>query len=136
MRKYPPAGLLFRKVSKPYYVPEYDFTLEIGTPIWIPVYSIQHDPENYPNPEMFDPDRFTPDKVKLRNPLEFLSFGDGPRNCIGARFGMMQTKVGLVMLLRHFKFTTCDETTVPLEISHTEFILAPKGGVTLRIGKI
>lgn len=76
------------------------------------------------------------EEVKKRNPLTFLAFGDGPRNCIGLRFGMMQTRVGLVMLLRNFKFTICDQTTVPMKISQTEFILSPEGGVTLRFSKI
>lgn len=45
--------------------------------VWIPTHAIQHDPENYPNPDKFDPDRFTAEEVRKRNPLLFLSFGDG-----------------------------------------------------------
>lgn len=83
MRKYPPLGIMFRRVTKDYYVPEYDFTMKRGTLIWIPAYAIQHDPDNYPNPEVYDPDRFTSEQVNARNSVAFLPFGDGPRNCIG-----------------------------------------------------
>lgn len=88
------------------------------------------DPEFYPNPEVFDPDRFTAEAVRQRNPLTFLPFGDGPRNCIGLRFGMMQVRIGLVTLLRNFQFSINAERTLhPLRLSKKDFILTPEGGV-------
>lgn len=47
----------------------------------ISVYGIQRDPEYYPDPEKFDPDRFN-EGVHI-NPYTYLPFGEGPRNCIG-----------------------------------------------------
>ena len=58
-------------------------TIPKGTKIWIPVYAIQRDPKNYPDPEIFDPERFDDEAEKSRHPMLFLPFGDGPRNCIG-----------------------------------------------------
>ena len=46
---------------------------------------IQHDPEYYPNPEKFDPERFSEANKSKRRPCTFLPFGDGPRNCIGMK---------------------------------------------------
>ena len=54
-----------------------------GTMIWVPVYGMHHDPDIYPNPEKFDPERFNEDAVFARHPMHYLPFGDGPRNCIG-----------------------------------------------------
>lgn len=48
----------------------------------IPVWSIHHDWKNYPNPEIFDPERFNGDEKQSR-PGVFLPFGDGPRYCLG-----------------------------------------------------
>lgn len=59
----------------------------------------------------------------------------GPRNCIGIRFGMMQTKIGLVTLLRNFEFSICDKTT-PITFIPNSFILSPKGGVYLKVKSI
>lgn len=54
-----------------------------GTRVMIPVYSIHHDPEIYPKPEIFDPDRFTEENKSRRPHYAYLPFGSGPRNCIG-----------------------------------------------------
>lgn len=129
LRKYPPVPLLNRQTSKEYHVPEYNYTIPKETPIWIPSLAIHMDPEFYPNPERFDPDRFTAEAVSERNPLTFLPFGDGPRNCIGLRFGMMQVRIGLVTLLRRFQFNiNAKRTTHPMRLSKKDFILAPEGG--------
>lgn len=78
---------MFRRVTKDYYVPEYDFTLKRGTLVWIPAYAIQHDPENYPNPEKYDPERFTAEQVNERNPVTFLPFGDGKSTALDKENG-------------------------------------------------
>ena len=51
--------------------------------VWIPTYAIQRDPQYYPNPQTFDPERFNDEAVQSRHPMLFSPFGDGPRNCIG-----------------------------------------------------
>ena len=59
-------------------------TIPKGLKIWIPTYAIHNDPDIYPDPDKFDPERFSDDKIKQRHPMHFLPFGHGPRNCIGA----------------------------------------------------
>ncbi|CAD7079543.1 unnamed protein product [Hermetia illucens] len=103
---------------------------------FIPVYSIHHDPDIYPNPEIFDPNRFTSEEKRKRHPMSFLGFGDGPRNCIGLRFGQMQTRVGLVTLLRKYRFKFCSKTLNPMKFSIDNPILGPDGGLWLKIENI
>lgn len=107
-----------------------------GQIVVIPAYALQRDPEYYPNPDAFDPDRFSPAESASRNPYTFLPFGEGPRNCIGSRFGMMQARIGIITLLSNFKLTLSPKTPCPLEISKTDFILSSVGGVWLKIGKV
>lgn len=102
----------------------------------IPSYAIHHDPEFYPNPEVFDPDRFTEEMVKKRNPYTFLPFGEGPRICIGVRFGLMQARVGMAALLQKFKFNIGSKTQLPLKFRAANFILTTEGGLFLNIAEV
>lgn len=136
LRKYPPGSNLIRSVTKDYPVPDTNHVLQQNTLVMIPVYAIHHDSDYYPNPEVFNPDRFKPEAVHKRHPQSFIPFGDGPRNCIGLRFGMMQARVGLVTLLRNFEFTTCSKSIIPLVFSKRNVVLSPEGGLWLSVKHI
>lgn len=116
-----------------YLVPGTTTTIQKGRKIFIPVYGIHHDPEYYPEPEKFDPDRFTENSIQKRHSMAFLPFGNGPRICIGQRFGLMQIKLGLVNILMHYRFTKSDKTNYPVSFDLKSFsvMLAIEGGVIL-----
>lgn len=97
------------------------------------MFAIHHDPDIYPNPDNFDPLRFTNDEKKKRDPMAWLPFGEGPRICIGLRFGMMQMKIALITLLNRFEFSIGSKTTVPITLNKTLYLLAPEGDVYLKI---
>jgi cytochrome P450 family 6 len=57
-----------------------DIILKKGTMLIVPIYAIHHDPEYFPRPDEFDPDRFSPEQVEQRNKLDFtpfIPFGEG-----------------------------------------------------------
>jgi len=83
LRYYPPAAALERKCTKPYQLPDSEVTVEKGSIVVIPVFAIQCDPKYYPEPEKFDPERFSPQNRSKIHPCAFMPFGAGPRNCIG-----------------------------------------------------
>lgn len=86
LRKHPPIPALHRKCTKDYPIPGSDFVLEEGTNTFIPVLGLHHDPDYYPDPLKFDPERFS-EEAKLKPPqFAYIPFGDGPRNCIGKFF--------------------------------------------------
>lgn len=64
-------------------MPGDSLVIKKGEKILIPMYSLHHDPKYYPDPETFDPDRFTAEEKSKRPNGTFLPFGDGPRHCIG-----------------------------------------------------
>ncbi|ALC40959.1 maker27 [Drosophila busckii] len=136
LRKYSIASILLRKTLEDYPVPGTSYVLEAGTPIVIPVDAIHHDPDVYPEPDKFDPERFTPEAMEQRHAAAFLGFGAGPRNCIGLRFGEMQTLVGLAMLLKNFKFSPAKATEIPLQINKSSVFLQSKGGIVLNVERV
>lgn len=77
MRKYPPVSALFRRTQNNYKVPDSDLIIEKGTQVFIPVYSIQHDEEYFPDPERFLPERFEGEEAKKRDLMTWLPFGEG-----------------------------------------------------------
>ncbi|XP_069672108.1 probable cytochrome P450 6a13 [Periplaneta americana] len=134
LRKYPPFTYLSRVCTKSYQVPESDVVVEEGTQITIPVLALHHDPKYYPDPERFDPERFNEEEKANRHQYVYLPFGEGPRICIGTRFGLMQTKVGLISLLSKYEFTLSEKTPVPLVVDpKSSFIMAAQGGIWLKI---
>ncbi|XP_045483362.1 probable cytochrome P450 6a14 [Harmonia axyridis] len=132
LRKYPPGPILNRICTKEYKVPNTDIVLEKGIRVMIPVMGIHRDPEHYPDPEKFDPERFSEENKRNIKPFTFLPFGEGPRVCIGVRFGMMQAKVGLTALLLNYDFDMSEDTKEPLEFDPRSFILLTKGGIWLK----
>ena len=85
LRKYPPVPRLVRKCVKDYKIPDQDVVIEKGTMVEIPVYAIHYDKEYYPDPEKFDPERFTEENKSKRHHFSHLPFGEGPRICIGKK---------------------------------------------------
>ncbi|XP_970699.3 probable cytochrome P450 6a20 isoform X1 [Tribolium castaneum] len=136
MRKYPPFLYVVRRCTKDYTIPGEDVTIKKGIFALISILGIHHDEEIYPNPQKFDPDRFSKENKKMRHPYAYLPFGEGPRICIGKRFALMQIKFGLAALLEKYKFTLNEKTKVPLEIRTDTLVVAPKGDVLLDIQKI
>ncbi|XP_050085178.1 probable cytochrome P450 6a14 [Anopheles aquasalis] len=131
LRIYPAVGLLMRVVSKRVHLEAANVTLEKGTKVMIPVNAIHHDPELYPEPYSFRPERFTPEAIKERHSHAYLPFGDGPRNCIGMRFGLLEVKFGIVQLLSKLRFTVHPKTSLPLRMAKNSGFLEAEGGIWL-----
>jgi cytochrome P450 family 6 len=83
LRKYPALPVLNRECTKDYQIPGTDIILEKGMATVIPVLGLHYDPKYYPDPERFDPERFTEDEKARRHHYVYLPFGEGPRICIG-----------------------------------------------------
>lgn len=77
LRKYPVVPNLSRYSIHEYKLPNSNVTIPKNLQIFIPVYAIHHDPEIYPNPEQFEPDRFLPEEKEKRHPCSFIPFGEG-----------------------------------------------------------
>ncbi|CAL1277726.1 unnamed protein product [Larinioides sclopetarius] len=115
LRIFPPLVRLERYADADYKLLGLDVTIPKNSCINIPVYAMHRDPNYFPDPERFDPDRFTAEEKAKRDPFTYIPFGAGPRNCIGMRFALLEIKVCLSYILGNFKIKRSPKTKDKLE---------------------
>ncbi|MCX5127383.1 cytochrome P450 [Streptomyces sp. NBC_00347] len=118
MRLYPAAPVLGRRSVAAAEVDGH--TIPAGADVIVAPWVTHRHPGYWPDPERFDPDRFTPEAEAARPRYAWLPFGGGPRACIGQHFSMLESVIALAMLLRAYEFEAVDT-----EVSVT-------AGITLR----
>lgn len=130
LRMYPPAFRFTRVAAQDCEV--LGQRIPAGAVLETAVGALHYNPEHWPNPENFNPERFTAEAQQRQQPYTYLPFGAGPRSCLGVRLGLLELKLTLLHVLRKFRFEACPETQVPLQLE-SKSALGPKNGVYIRI---
>lgn len=130
LRLYPTIGRLERIAKEK--VEINGITIPKGMLIMVPVYALHRDPELWPEPEEFKPERFSKLNKQNINPYTYLPFGMGPRNCLGMRFAQVLVKVALVEVLHKYSFQVCEETEIPLKMDPEGFV-GPLNPIKLKL---
>lgn len=136
LRKWPPAAIADRVCVQDYVFDDEQgikFPIEKGMNLWIPTFAIHRDPQYYPEPEKFDPERFSEENKHNINPSAYLPFGIGPRNCIGMRFALIEVKTVLYHLLLNFSFEATEKTQIPLKLSKSMIAMNSEKGIWLEL---
>ncbi|XP_059172334.1 cytochrome P450 3A24-like [Physella acuta] len=108
LRLYPPAPIMSRRAA---HTKTYGHvTIPKGAGVIIPIFAVLTDPKHYPDPEKFDPERFSEENKAKRDPMAFMPFGYGPRICIGMRLALLEMKIALATLLRKVRVELSEET--------------------------
>lgn len=102
LRLFPPAPTVFlRQALEPVEIAGYP--LAAGTLVHLPLMTLQRDPEYFPDPLRFDPDRWTPEASAGRPEWCYFPFGGGPRVCLGQSFAMLEMTLAAALLARHYR---------------------------------
>ncbi|RDD38957.1 Cytochrome P450 3A41 [Trichoplax sp. H2] len=128
MRIYPPAFRFNREASEDITIN--NIFIPKGMTVTIPIIAIHHDPKLWPNPDKFDPERFSAKAKAERNPYSYMPFGVGPRACIGMRLAVIEAKLILIRTLQQVRFTVVKETPIPLKF-RGGVVTSPKNGIRL-----
>ncbi|PSN29106.1 Cytochrome P450 9e2 [Blattella germanica] len=129
LRLYPPSVAMDRHCVKKYTLPA-NPPIEVnpGDGLWVPIYALHRDPEHFPNPDAFDPERFSDENKHNIKPSTYIPFGIGPRICIGSRFALMEAKIALVKLLYRFNLKVVSKTPIPIKICKKSMNMNIEGG--------
>lgn len=107
------------------------FHVPKGVNVVIVPFALHRDPEYFPEPEEFRPERFLPENSSGRNPYAYIPFSAGLRNCIGQRFALMEEKVVLSTILRNFSVKASQKKDELCLVG--ELILRPQDGMWIEL---
>ncbi len=129
MRLYPPAFAFTRRARVDTEL--LDYHVPAGSAIILNVYLMHRDAHYFPDPDVFDPSRFSPDAEKTRPRFAYLPFGGGHRVCIGAAFALMEMQIVVATVLSRVGVSV-DDGEMAQEVE-TLITLRPKGSMALRV---
>jgi cytochrome P450 len=126
LRLYPPIHLGSRLAADDL---EYDgYIIPKGERVIYSIYLTQRHPKYWQHPDAFLPERYADPSAKTI-PYAWLAFGGGPRNCIGAAFGQMESRLVLAYVLKHFDLALVERRVH----AHMGATLEPRPGVRMRV---
>lgn len=139
MRITPPAGVHMKSCTEPITLEGPDGIkchLKPGDPVFISSTGIHKDPKYWPEPEVFNPERFSPENQAKRNKNVFFPFGEGPRMCLGMRFAITMIKLVTATILTNYEVVPSSKTKVPFEIEPGSVFSLVKGGLWAKFEKL
>ncbi|KAK6639165.1 hypothetical protein RUM43_007435 [Polyplax serrata] len=131
LRLYPSVPVISRKFDVDLQLKEY--LVPAKTEIVLVLYAIHRNPDVYPEPDKFDPDRFLPEAVESRHSFAYIPFSAGQRNCIGQKFAMLEELVILSSIIRRFKIKSLNDRESLRVVP--ELILRPHENLRFKLTK-
>ncbi len=130
MRHYPPIWAIDRRAIRDttiggVHIPK-------GARVVMNQYAVHHDPRWYPNPDRFDPERWTPEAQAARPKFAYFPFGGGPRLCIGEQFAWTEEAILLATLAQQWEAHAIPGWKVQFDPAVT---LRPKNGIKMVLHK-
>jgi cytochrome P450 len=126
LRLYPPIYIIGRQALKDVTIDGY--LVRKGETVAIVPYALHRRPDYFPDPEMFDPERFTHEQEQRLPRYAYVPFGAGPRICIGMYFAMMEGHLLLATLAQRVSFELASQGSVEPDPYHT-LAIRPMGGL-------
>ncbi|XP_055711730.1 cytochrome P450 4d10-like [Phlebotomus papatasi] len=129
MRLFPPVPIVGRQSDVDTKLG--DVTIPAGSGITVSAYFLGRDPNLFPNPETFDPERFNVERsVETQNPYSYVPFSAGPRNCIGQKYAILEMKSIAAKIVKNFELSVHEDYKKPILMA--EIVLRPENGVHLK----
>ncbi len=124
LRIYPPIWALAREAKANDEIGGFPVAAR-STVMVLPFLTHRH-PEFWPDPQRFDPTRFTPQNVQKRPKFAYFPFGGGPRLCLGQSFALMEGQIALAMIAARLRLEFAPGQTLQM---HSSLAVRPKNGL-------
>jgi cytochrome P450 len=128
MRLYPPAWSVSRQTQEATELGGYPIRRK--SMVVISIYAAHRNEAYFPNAEVFDPERFTPENEAKLHKYAYLPFGGGPRICIGNAFAMMEAQLILASIVQRYCLSLLAGHPVELD---PQLTLRPKHGMKMQL---
>jgi cytochrome P450 len=126
LRIYPPAWGTTREPIEDVMIDGYP--VKKGSSVFINIYGMHRDARYFPNPDVFDPERFSAEREKDIPKYAYLPFGGGPRVCIGNAFALMEARLILAAMAQRYRLELAPGQVVKPE---RQFTLRSKYGMNM-----
>jgi cytochrome P450 len=126
MRLYPPAYALGRLLHVDDEIGGY--RIPAGSFVAVTQWATHRHPEFWPDPERYDPTRFTAAREAERHPCAYFPFGRGPRACIGSHFAMLESVIAVAAVMQRHRIAS---PPGEVELDTNGITLRPAGAVPI-----
>jgi cytochrome P450 len=131
MRLYPPGWFVPRFTVADDVIDGYP--IPAGSTILLCPYATHRDPAVWERPDVFDPERFSPERSAGRPRYAYLPFGGGPRQCIGMQFALIEAQIITAMLVQRFRPRCVPGVPV---VPHSATTLKPRHGLPVTLTRV
>jgi cytochrome P450 len=128
LRLYPPVPALVRRVVRPTTLGNYE--IPATSRGLISIYNIHRHPEFWPQPTLFKPERFSPERKASHHDLAYIPFGAGQHKCIGNNLALTEGTLLLAMVAQRYEFALVPGRLVEREVAVT---MRPREGLYVRL---
>ncbi len=131
MRLYPPAWISARTATEDYTMRGVGLIPKGSALVCAPIV-VQRDARWWPEPDRFDPERFTEAAKTGRARFAYFPFGGGTRQCIGEGFAWMEAVLALSTIVRSWRLSLPSRTEDSMELL-ARFTIRPREQVPVRV---
>lgn len=127
-------GVVTRKSTKDYKLPDSNAVITRGTQILLPLTALHYDSNYFEEPTKFKPERFNEESIAQKSfvDMPYLPFGYGKRSCV--LHAKLQTKISIVLLLQKFRFELGSQhENEELKLNVAGIVKTPVDGINLRV---
>jgi cytochrome P450 len=128
LRLYPPGATIPRRAIADDVIG--GFAIPANSLVFITPYVTHRHPDFWGRPEVFDPERFTPERVAARHRFAYFPFGGGPHLCIGQHFAPMEAQLALAMIAQRYRLRLVSGQRIEPQVMVT---IRPCSGVQMTL---